>query len=72
MITTMNAKEKANELVNKYKPYTFGWKQQISDHYAKKCAATCAEECLSIMLNEYSETTEAVQYWKDVIKEIDL
>jgi len=67
---TLSPTEKANELIEKFKPYTFGWKDKISDHYAKQCALLCAEESLSIMMDEYFEESEAVQYRKQVINEI--
>lgn len=33
---------------------------------ARLSALKCAEECLAIIRNEYSDTTEAVQYWMKV------
>ncbi len=67
----MTVKEKAKELITNYHNELVDNEFRKSYYAAKKCATIAASECLSVISNEYSDTTEAVQYWKDVLTEID-
>ena len=72
----MTPKEKAEELLNKYKPYVYPYvgssfmtgdeyPEQILS-YAKICALIAVDEILDLFLEESRHT----RYWEDVIKEI--
>jgi len=63
----MTPKEKAIDLVNKYKPYTFGWKQTMSDNYAKECAKMLVAEIIEWVDWQQQEMKS---YWVDVNNEL--
>lgn len=58
----MTAKEKANDLVNKYLDYFEDYNYNAN---AKQCALMCAKEAL----NECKWNRKG--YWEEVIKEIE-
>jgi hypothetical protein len=73
----MKPKEKAEELVNKYKPYVYPYvgssyltgdeyPEQILS-YAKKCASIAVDEILSLFVHECADTI----YWTEVKQEIE-
>lgn len=81
----MNAKEKAKELVEKFKSFvhcTSSWNEY--DDYlelenAKQCAKIAVEEIINNSVLNYSgsdfsdnEIMSDTEYWNEVLKEIDL
>ena len=73
----MTPNERAEELVNKYKPYVYPYvgssyltgdeyPEQILS-YAKKCASISVDEILSLFVHECADT----RYWTEVKKEIE-
>ena len=70
----LNAKEKANELIDKYMNVevdfpTWSNKNEIRcihSHKAKKCALICVNEILSICTTSYF-----ISYWSNVKSEIE-
>ena len=76
----MTPKQKAEELVNKYKPYVYPYvgssymtgdeyPEQIS-RYAKACALIAVDEILKVA-SFYNDTQAEVTYWQEVKKEIE-
>ncbi len=61
----MDHKEKALELFNSMKSF------RVQHKHAKKCAIVACKECLAIMKNEYSDTSEAVHNWEQVLVELE-
>jgi len=76
----MTPKQKAEELVNKYKPYVYPYvgssymtgdeyPEQIS-RYAKTCALIAVDEILKVA-SFYNDTQAEVTYWQEVKQEIE-
>ena len=64
----MTPKEKAQELVSKYRMYT----EFSSVHAAKQCARIAADEIIdAIDWHEYETPNKELNYWLDVRKEIE-
>jgi hypothetical protein len=71
----MNEKEKAKELVDKFKPFAyanlFSFREESHLINCKKSALICVNEILSIKLLWYQKDTKEIDYWNDVKKEIE-
>ena len=78
----MTIKEKAKELVDKFKKYSYNGACEENDgemefYSAKQCALICVDEILDVLKNiEFSYTDTSFEYelnnWKDIKKEIEL
>ena len=68
----MTPKEKAKELVDKYKPLCGGfWGGKINKVFAKKCAVIAVKEIReAIGWHEYECPNEEYNYWEQVEHEI--
>lgn len=69
------AKKKAEELVEKFKPYMDGWRKTQSIHFAKQCAIICVNEIISAIekptMISYEEWEEHHDYWTQVLTELN-
>ena len=76
----MTPNERAEELVNKYKPYVYPYvgssyltgdeyPEQILS-YAKKCALIAVDEILKVA-SFYNDSQAEVTYWQEVKQEIE-
>ena len=64
----ITSKEKALELIEKYKAYT---RREIFDTHAKECALIAIDEILNVIDINYGFVNNgAYEYWEDVKKEI--
>jgi hypothetical protein len=64
----MTSKEKATQLIDKYKEYT---NREIFDTKAKECALIVVDEILdTLYYNYYDINNGTYEYWEDVKKEI--
>jgi len=76
----MNPKEKAEELINKFKPLCGGYNGgKINKNFAKQCALIAVEEILSNNCGTNTDGQQAYKeeiycdeyFWHDVKKEIE-
>jgi predicted HAD superfamily Cof-like phosphohydrolase len=63
----MNAKQKANELVDRYVEYVEAYSSQGQIENAKICALIAVEELIEIT---YAASRSEYEYWLDVKREI--
>jgi hypothetical protein len=71
-IETMEAKEKAKELIDKYKPLCGGyWGGKINKEFAKQCALIAVEEILNHHSQEQGLYRIDTYYWQQVKTEIN-
>ena len=82
----MTPKEKAKELVDKFRDYAYSYElvdelEDTEDWNAKQCALICVDEIVKILMNlrgefmdlkniSYSKT-ESLEYWQEVKQEIE-
>jgi hypothetical protein len=67
----MNAKEKATELVDKYKPLCGGyWGGKINKEFAKNCALIAVKEIINSRPAITDNQFEYNKYWNDVKLEL--
>jgi hypothetical protein len=67
----MNAKEKATELVDKYKPLCGGyWGGKINKEFAKNCALIAVKEIINSRPAITDSQFEYNKYWNDVKSEL--
>lgn len=79
----MTPKEKAKELVNKYKPFVYGFigssmltnteDQSVIKMNAKQCALIAVDEIINYLTTSLDVQTSliAVDYWREVKQEIE-
>ena len=67
----MTPKEKAIELVNKFKPYMDGWRKANYFHFAKQCALIAVDEILESFPVKTISDCEKHDYWVTVKTEIE-
>jgi len=76
----MTAKQKAKELVNKFKKYTDGsinkytWSESFQKKNAKSCALIAVDEILNENSKRGGENDEIIEYepyWNEVKQEIE-
>ena len=63
----MTAKQKANELVDKYLEYVEAYSSQGQIENAKICALIAVDEMIEVT---YAATRSTYEYWLDVKREI--
>jgi len=63
----MTAKQKANELVDRYVEYVEAYSSQGQIENAKICALIAVEEMIEVT---YAATRSTYEYWLDVKREI--
>jgi hypothetical protein len=63
----MTAKQKANELVDRYVEYVEAYSSQGQIENAKICALIVVEEMIDVT---YAATRSTYEYWQDVKREI--
>ena len=63
----MTAKQKANELVDRYVEYVEAYSSQGQIENAKICALIAVEEMIEVT---YAATRSTYEYWVDVKREI--
>jgi hypothetical protein len=67
----MNAKEKATELVDKYKPLCGGyWGGKINKEFAKNCALIAVDEIINSRPAITDSQIDYNKYWNDVKSEL--
>jgi hypothetical protein len=66
----MTAKDKANELVDRYVEYVEAYSSQGQLENAKTCALIVVSEIMSIKLLWYQSDDEELRYWQEVKSEI--
>jgi uncharacterized protein with FMN-binding domain len=66
----MTAKQKANELVDRYVEYVEAYSSQGQIENAKICALIAVDEITSIKLLWYQSDDEELRYWQEVKSEI--
>jgi hypothetical protein len=67
----MNAKEKATELVDEYKPLCGGyWGGKINKEFAKNCALIAVKEIINSRPAITDSQFEYNKYWNDVKSEL--
>lgn len=69
----MTPKEKAIELIDKYKPLCGGyWGGGINKEFAKKCALIAVDEILKLPLpfSDIEYGVESYEYWEQVKEEL--
>lgn len=72
MIKTKTAKEKAQELVDKYKVYSYGITEKNIIDCAKRCALICVDEILKeIERIDDGQTFIPYKYWQEIKQEIE-
>jgi hypothetical protein len=67
----MTPKEKAIELVNKFKPYMDGWRKANYAHFAKQCALIAVDEILNHHSQEQGLYRIDTYYWQQEKKKIE-
>jgi hypothetical protein len=68
----MEAKLKAEELFNKYKPICAGYNGgQSNKYFSKQAALIAVDEILIIMNKEYFSGALKIEYWQQVKTEIN-
>jgi hypothetical protein len=68
----MEAKEKAKELIDKYKPLCGGyWGGKINKEFAKQCALIAVDEILNHHSQEQGLYRIDTYYWQQVKTEIN-
>ena len=68
----MTPKEKAEELVDKYLPWTRDWDiEKYAFLNAKQCALIAVDEITSIKLLWFQKDTKELNYWQEVKQEIE-
>ena len=68
----MEAKEKAKELIDKYKPLCGGyWGGKINKEFAKQCALIAVDEILNHHSQEQGLYRIDTYYWQQVKNEIN-
>jgi hypothetical protein len=65
----MKAKEKANELGNKY--YQFVADSNYPEYLAKQCALIAVDEILNNYYKNHFQTGKKIDYWLEVKQEIE-
>ena len=66
----MTAKEKAEELVERFRMNVLDWEGcSINEHKAKQCALIAVDEILNLA-SFYNDTQGEVTYWTEVKQEI--
>ena len=69
----MTAKEKAQELVDKFRTEILSFLgDRIKDQNAKRCALIAVDELIKIhyLLTTTQDTSPSINYWKEVKQEI--
>lgn len=69
----MTAKEKAQELVDKFRTEILSFLgDRIKDQNAKRCALVAVDELIKIhyLLTTTHDTSPSINYWKEVKQEI--
>ena len=70
----MTAKEKAQELVDKFRTEILSFLgDRIKDQNAKRCALIAVDELIKIhyLLTTTHDTSPSINYWKEVKQELD-
>jgi hypothetical protein len=74
----MTSKDKAKELINKYKPFVHcidlyeDYDERIAMKNSKKCALLVVDEIIdAIDWHEFETPNKEINYWLDVRKEIN-
>ena len=70
----MNPKDKAQELVDKYRTYVVMWAGgiEVSNQNVKQCALIAVDEIIDIISSDESAIIVQLQYWQQVKTEIEL
>jgi hypothetical protein len=73
----MTPKEKAKELLNKFRPHSKYWDcrndEPLEENHAKQCALIAVDEVLAINKEVWDDFhDDYFVYWLDVKKEIEL
>lgn len=63
--------KKAQELVDKYKVYSYGITEENIINCAKQCALICVDEIIKAVHVAQTEIEEYKQYWQEVKQEIE-
>jgi len=67
----MTPKEKADELVERFRMNVLDWEGcSINEHKAKQCALIAVDEILNLA-SFYNDTQGEVTYWTEVKQEIE-
>ena len=68
----MVAKEKAKQLVNRFRPFAFSenGRWDASTYNSKVCAIIAVDEMLEVIC-AYADISKDYEYWQEVKKEIE-
>lgn len=68
----MTAKEKAKQLVNRFRPFAFSenGRWDASTYNSKWCAIIAVDEMLEVIC-AYADISKDYEYWQEVKKEIE-
>jgi hypothetical protein len=71
----MTPKEKATELINKFRPHSKYWDcyndEPLEENHAKKCALIAVDEILNNVLVGIDLASTWGNYWQEVKQEIE-